>query len=190
MRGYKFTYDNLNRLVNSNYAEGNTLITNPGYYSERIAEYDKNGNIKKLRRKAGNIMVDSLNYTYPTKSNKISTITDYGSATTEIDDYPGTSQTYTYDSNGNMTYDGAKHLNIYYINTLNLPIEIEHPSTDNKLFYHYTTGGIKLMKHFDPAPGYGIETTTHYIGNIVYEGGKVSYITTDEGRLIPFGTGT
>ncbi|MFH0841588.1 MAG: DUF4329 domain-containing protein, partial [Bacteroidota bacterium] len=47
-----------------------------------------------------------------------------------------------------------------------------------------------LMKHFDPAPGYGIETTTHYIGNIVYEGGKVSYITTDEGRLIPFGTGT
>jgi hypothetical protein len=31
--------------------------------------------------------------------------------------------------------------------------------------------------------------STHYIGNIVYEGSNLSYIITDEGRAVPFGTG-
>jgi len=36
----------------------------------------------------------------------------------------------------------------------------------------------------------GNESYTHYIGNIVYEGGILSYILTEEGRLVAEGIGS
>jgi hypothetical protein len=39
--------------------------------------------------------------------------------------------------------------------------------SNNRIFYHYTAGGAKLIKHTVPASG--TATTTHYISNIVYE---------------------
>jgi RHS repeat-associated protein len=44
------------------------------------------------------------------------------------------------------------------------------------------------VKHVIPA--YGTHNYTHYIGNVVYEGNTLSYILTEEGRLVPFGTGS
>src|SRR3989304_8550356 len=51
---------------------------------------------------------------------------------------------------------------------------------------HYTPGGIKLLKHVDAATG--TDMYTHYIGNIVYENGKLSYLLTEEGRMVNVGT--
>ena len=59
---------------------------------------------------------------------------------------------------------------------------------NNRIFYHYTAGGVKLAKHTVPATG--TAPLRHYIGNIVYEGGTLIYILTDEGRLVTDSTGT
>ena len=59
--------------------------------------------------------------------------------------------------------------------------------SNNRIFYHYTADGRKLVKHTVQASGTG--TLSHYIGNIVYESWILSYILTEEGRLVSFGTG-
>ena len=41
-----------------------------------------------------------------------------------------------------------------------------------------------MVKHTKPAAANGSENLTHYIGNIIYDAGKLSYILTDEGRMI------
>ena len=187
IRGYGFTYDNLNRMLQGSYAEGSSLNSNPGYNSETISSYDKNGNINGLVRKYSNTTVDNLSYAYFTKTNRLQKITDTGTASSLVDDYPGTSQNYTWDANGNMTFDGAKNITITYNQSINLPNQLDFGS-NNRIFYHYTAGGAKLVKHTVPATGTG--TYTHYIGNIVYEGGAISYIFTEEGRLVATGTGT
>ena len=45
IRGYKYSYDAMNRLTAGNYGEGSTLTSNTGRYSEIVGQYDKNGNI-------------------------------------------------------------------------------------------------------------------------------------------------
>jgi RHS repeat-associated protein len=187
-RGYQFSYDGLNRLLQANYAEGASLNANAGSFNESISSYDKNGNIKGLQRNYNNTLVDNLTYTYlnNNKSDQLQKITDTGTPSSDVDDYPGTSQDYTYDANGNMTYDGAKNLNITYNNTLNLPHTVDFGS-NNRIFYHYTATGAKLVKHNKPSGS--TDSYTHYIGNIVYQGGKLSYIITGEGRLVPIGEG-
>ena len=143
IRGYGFTYDNLNRMLQGSYAEGSSLNSNPGYNSETISSYDKNGNINGLVRKYSNTTVDNLAYTYFTKTNRLQKITDSGSINTQVDDYPGTSQDYGWDANGNMSFDGAKNLSITYNTTINLPNQLDFGS-NNRIFYHYTAGGAKL----------------------------------------------
>ena len=48
-RGYKFTYDNLNRMTNAAYGERDDLSDKAGHYNETL-EYDINGNITRLQR--------------------------------------------------------------------------------------------------------------------------------------------
>ncbi len=79
-----------------------------------------------------------------------------------------------------------KNLSVKYYSTLNLPQELDFGS-NNRIFYHYSADGAKLIKHTTPAEG--TETLTHYVGNVVYEGGTLSYILTDEGRILAEGTG-
>ena len=50
-RGYKFTYDAANRLKNAVYGEKDNLGTNANRFTEKVLEYDKNGNIKRLERR-------------------------------------------------------------------------------------------------------------------------------------------
>ncbi|MDC6279003.1 hypothetical protein H6B16_000380 [Caecibacteroides pullorum] len=47
-RGYKFTYDGLNRLLDAVYGEGTSLSSNAGRFTEKVTSYDKNGNILVL----------------------------------------------------------------------------------------------------------------------------------------------
>ena len=74
-----------------------------------------------------------------------------------------------------------------YHRTLNLPQELDF-GDNNRIYYHYTATGNKLIKHiYEEGQSSRI---LHYIENIVYEGGTLSYILTEEGRLVPFGTGS
>jgi RHS repeat-associated protein len=192
-RGYSFTYDMLNRFTNAHYGDGTSLADNIDAYQEEIPGtdgYDANGNIMKLKRKFKGTLVDDLTFTYgySYKSNQIRNIADVGTSSPDVDDYPGTSQDYQYDNNGNMTTDRSKNIGFDYDTILNLPLRVCF-GNNNALFYDYTANGTKLIKHTTPASGYGDENFTHYIGNIVYDGGKLSYIITDEGRMIAYGDG-
>ena len=67
-RGYKFTYDRLNRMTNAVYGERDDLSDKAGHYNETL-EYDTNGNIMRLQRRGlkqdgqhGNI--DDLHLSY------------------------------------------------------------------------------------------------------------------------------
>lgn len=51
MRGYKFSYDNCNRLTNSIYAEREDMSYHLNRYNEEIVTYNANGAIKKIRRR-------------------------------------------------------------------------------------------------------------------------------------------
>jgi RHS repeat-associated protein len=189
-RGYRFTYDELNRLKTTSYADGASLNADTSYFTESVTSYDKNGNIKGLKRKYNNVMVDNLTYSYLTNSNQIQSISDAGLnndvESSKVNDYPGNSSTYEYDANGNMIQDGSRNASLTYHNAINLPSMVNFGS-DNRIFYHYTPTGTKLLKHTDAAEP-GTDTYTHYIGNVVYENGKLSYILTEEGRLVNVGT--
>ena len=186
LRGYKFTYDGLNRILQSNYGQGDALNKNLDYYSEIITSaqgaYDKNGNILGLQRKFNNVLVDNLAYSYVSKSNQLQNITDTGITSSAVADFPGTSANYAFDVNGNLANDGAKNLTVNYFSTLNLPQRVDF-GNNNKIYYHYTATGNKLLKHTTKG------SYTYYIGNIIYQDGKISSIISDEGRLIPIGEG-
>ena len=47
-RGYKFSYDNLNRLTTATYGEGISISSNANRFTEKVTGYDLNGNIKGL----------------------------------------------------------------------------------------------------------------------------------------------
>lgn len=96
-RGYSFSYDGLNRLTASNYADGSALDNNIGYYNELVTEYDKNGNIMKLKRRHSNDLVDDLSYAYVPGSNRLSGVTDQGESNGLLDDYPNNTENYGYD---------------------------------------------------------------------------------------------
>ncbi|MBN2349614.1 MAG: hypothetical protein JXJ22_12280, partial [Bacteroidales bacterium] len=181
VKGYSFSYDKLNRLTNATYASGSSLNENTDYFSESVTSYDRMGNIYKLERKYNDILVDDLTYKYYRFSNQIEYVTDNGAGSPDVNDYPGTSGTYLYDGNGSMTYDGSRNSAIEYYSTLNLPNSIDF-GNDNRIFYFYTANGNKVMKHVQPSGS--PESYMHYIGNIVYENSSLSYIVTDEGRLV------
>jgi hypothetical protein len=56
----------------------------------------------------------------------------------------GIGTSYSYDQNGNMTYDGLRDFFIYYNNLLNLPQTISKAS--ESISYIYSANGEKLAK--------------------------------------------
>ena len=50
IRGYKFTYDGLSRLTSATYGEVTNIGSNANRFTEKVTDYDLNGNIKGLQR--------------------------------------------------------------------------------------------------------------------------------------------
>ena len=99
---YTFTYDGANRMLNATH--GNNR------YTEKVTEYDWNGNIKKLQRygqtgASSYGLVDNLTYTYNgnqlTKVEDATTDTSYTGGTNFVNGSTATTE-YTYDNNGNI----------------------------------------------------------------------------------------
>jgi len=79
VRGYKFTYDSLNRLTDSVYGEGSSLSDNSGRYSESGMCYNKNGALTRLKRygkqNSGNFgLIDDL--TMSLDGNRVLSVSD------------------------------------------------------------------------------------------------------------------
>lgn len=185
-RGYKFAYDNLNRMTASTYAEGTNITDNPNRYNEIITGYTENGVITGLKRygKTSNEtygLIDNLSYVLNgnqlTKvSNGATTVPAIGSM--HFVSNANMNSEYVYDANGNMTQDSNKNMTFSY-NLLNLPASIS--TTNGNITYLYTADGVKRRV------SHGTHVTD-YCGNLIYENGTLDKILTENGYITMNGT--
>ena len=187
VRGYKFTYDGLDRLLNATYGETAGINTNTNRFSENVTAYDKNGNIKTLQRygqtaASGYGLIDNLTFTLG--GNLLNRVDDAAAASAygggfEFKDGVKQANEYTYDSNGNLTKDLNKGISNISYNCLNLPSAVTF-SDGSTIVYTYAGDGAKLKTVHKIG---GTTTTTDYCGNVVYENGVQKLLLTEEGYV-------
>ena len=187
IRGYKFTYDGLSRLMNATYGETAGINTNTNRFSENVTAYDKNGNIKTLQRygqtaASGYGLIDNLTFTLG--GNLLNRVDDAAAASAygggfEFKDGVKQANEYTYDSNGNLTKDLNKGISTITYNVLNLPNMVTF-SDGSTIAYTYGADGTKLKTVHKTG---STTTTTDYCGNVVYENDVQKLLLTDEGYV-------
>ena len=187
IRGYKFTYDGLSRLINATYGETAGINTNTNRFSENVTAYDKNGNIKTLQRYGQTAassygLIDNLTFTLG--GNQLNRVDDAAAASAygggfEFKDGVKQANEYTYDSNGNLTKDLNKGISTITYNVLNLPNMVTF-SDGSTIAYTYGADGTKLKTVHKTG---STTTTTDYCGNVVYENGVQKLLLTDEGYV-------
>ena len=187
IRGYKFTYDGLSRLMNATYGETAGINTNTNRFSENVTGYDKNGNIKTLQRygqtaASGYGLIDNLTFTLG--GNQLTRVDDAVATSAynngfEFKDGVKQANEYNYDSNGNLTKDLNKGITNISYNCLNLPSVVTF-SDGSTVTYTYAADGTKLKTVHKTG---STTTTTDYCGNVVYENGVQKLLLTDEGYV-------
>lgn len=148
----------LGSSFNYTYDKLNRLVSGIGTGMSETMTYDQMGNIQSMNRDG-----TTRNYLYT------------GNRLTSTSGAPG-SGTYQYDGNGNAVYDGRIGQSITY-NVLNLPSTV----TGQSLSYTYDATGNKLKKISG-------NTVTDYIDGIVYSGGAIQFIQTEQGIARKNGT--
>ncbi|HWB28386.1 MAG TPA: DUF6443 domain-containing protein [Chitinophagaceae bacterium] len=197
-KAYGFDYDNINRLlksdftqqIGSSYSKGTQLDFNVDSLT-----YDGNGNILLMQQKGvvinASSVIDHLVYAYQqsnTWSNKLASVTDNSANTAPLGDFKDTTATgddYSYDANGNLTFDNNKHIDNIAYNFLNLP-QTMHVNGRGNVNYVYDAAGNKLRKiTVDSTGGTVITVTTTYTGAFIYADDTLQYIGHEEGRVRP-----
>ena len=186
-RGYKFSYDNLNRLTTATYGEGTNISSNANRFTEKVTGYDKNGNITGLQRygqtsSSAYGLIDNLTYTL--SGNQVTRVDDATTAAAynngfEFKDAVKQANEYTYDKNGNLTKDLNKNVTSIQYNSLNLPSKVTF-GNGNTITYTYAADGTKLRTVHKTG---STTTTTDYCGSVVYENGTQKYLLTEEGYV-------
>ena len=187
VRGYKFTYDGLDRLLNAIYGETAGISTNANRFSENVTNYDKNGNIKGLQRygqtgASAYGLIDNLTFTL--NGNRLNRVDDAVTASTygggfEFKDGVKQANEYAYDANGNLTKDLNKGITGISYNCLNLPNAVTF-SDGSTITYTYGADGTKLRTVHKIGSA---TTTTDYCGNVIYENGVQKLLLTEEGYV-------
>lgn len=184
LRGYDFAYDGLNRLEESTYSEGAGMSQNKNRYSENILSYSANGSIERLQRygKKNNGtfgLIDDLTYAY--NGNQIKSISDKAGSllydgSFDFKDGADADVEYFYDANGALVKDLNKGIcNIEYDVLGNLKCITFNNGFKTK--YVYDAAGNKLRT----THGSAVTNTTDYIGNFIFEDGKLSKFLFDGG---------
>ena len=187
LRGYKFTYDGLNRMLDAVYGEGTNIGSNANRFTEKVTGYDKNGNILALQRygqtsASGYGLIDNLTFTLD--GNQLNRVDDAVTASAynngfEFKDAVKQANEYAYDANGNLTKDLNKNISEIQYNCLNLPRKVTF-TDGSTIEYTYAADGTKLRtKHVIN----GTTTTTDYCGNVIYENGVQKLLLTEAGYL-------
>jgi len=186
-RGYAYYYDSLNRISQALFGNANTgwSWTPTDTYSVPLVQYDRNGNITRLKRmgtcSGQTTVIDDLTYNYnpPNNSNLLYGVFDAGSANCGFKDGSGMPE-YNYDACGNAKFDRNKGITDITYNHLNLP-EVITFENNRRIEYNYDANGVKLQKRY--YVNYLLNTTTDYLGPFVYTNRSIDYILTAEGRL-------
>jgi len=192
-----YEYDQLNRLMQAQYAtvhEKSFTVTNMPDYRNRY-EYDADGNIQKLVRKASaGAALDSFIYGYAAGKNQLLRVDDKNVTTGGTDLKSGQPVgNYAYDAIGNLVKDRhAKYGEIGW----NLYGKVKHiwdtTANGQQIYYEYDGTGQRVRKDVvrSGLPGWyadGYRTSDIYVrdatGNImaVYKGsGRIDHGTTIE----------
>jgi len=213
-RKYDYTYDAAGRLINAAYNEQQQAGSGWAHSAVDFSitgtsgqiTYDLNGNLLNMIHKgvlpgtSTPVQVDNLTYTYQSNSNKISYVTDNGTAGSSnglLGDFKdGTnaanSPDYVYDANGNLIVDLNKAIGaigtpgITY-NCFDKPTQIllAGKGTINIV---YDGDGQKVQKSFVPTSGTTVTTT--YIREFSFQTlstsastNNLSFINFEEGRI-------
>ena len=194
---YGFNYDSWSRFKNSYYAASNAgqWTSSAGYYNEAVSRFDANGNIggdaaSALSRtgflNGAKATFDNLAYRY--SGNQLKNVTDNSNNTFGFSDKPGiphTTDEFMYDANGNLKEDMNRSITKITYNHLNFPTAIEITRPDgkiDKLEYTYDASGNKLSRVVKMN---NVQVwKTDFLNGIQYDNGKISFITTAEGRAV------
>lgn len=175
---YTFEYDWASRLKTANYADGTSFTSNSGAFNTQYT-YDKNGNLKTLKRYNADDFIDDLVYTYLTGSNQLQNVSDNGTTGVKDLGYKSGAQNYSYNGNGNMIED---HNGVdFSYNFLNLPQSAVY-NQYNYMDFVYSATGVKLRKNF-VSQNVG-NKKVDYIGPFLYEDNDLKVIFTSAGRIV------
>ena len=187
LRGYKFTYDGLDRMLDAVYGESTSISSNANRFTEKVTGYDKNGNILALQRygQTGTStygLIDNLTFTL--NGNQLNRVDDAVTASAynngfEFKDAVKQADEYAYDANGNLTKDLNKGISNISYNCLNLPSVVTF-SDGSTITYTYAADGTKLRTVHTIG---STTTTTDYCGNVIYENGVQKLLLTEAGYV-------
>jgi RHS repeat-associated protein len=145
--------------------------------------YDPNGNILNLTRREGNsAAIDVLTYSYSVVSsgtNKLIRVSDTGNAQ-GFTDGNTSGNDYAYWLDGSLKQDLNKGITSITYNYLKLPQRITF-SNGRTVDYQYDALGVKLKKTVT-VPNTST-SVTEYVGNQVWEGGRLYQVAHAEGRI-------
>ena len=165
---YSFTYDGANRMLDA--------IHGTGAYTEKVSNYDKNGNILGLQR-YGNGLIDNLTYSYD--GNRLTQVEDVTGNSAGFNNGASTTNEYTYDYNGNLTQDSNKGICNIAWNSLNLPNVVTF-TDGSSIVYSYAADGAKLRTVHNIN---GTTTQKDYCGSVIYENGAAKLWQTEAGYI-------
>ena len=212
MRGYKFSYDNSNRLTKSVYAEREDMSYHLNRYNEEIAAYTANGAVRKLRRRGRKDdgeygKTDDL--TVNLNGNRILSVTDKSAAVNsyaamDFKDGADTAEEYCYNGVGALVSDANKGIAHISYDNLNHPREIQF-TNGGIIRYVYAPDGTKLRTTYLTAtenivvpvnttlplqPAQIVsEDSIEYLGDEIYENGTLSkFLFTDGYASLETGT--
>ena len=157
-RGYKFTYDDANRLSHAAYGEGDALTANSGRFSEDV-QYDAHGNVTGIARYGkissyGYGLMDSLTLSYD--GNRLTGVTEAAAdydVTGSFEYKRARGSQYLYDSNGSLVADKSRGI-VYITYDVNGNPSGIYFTNGNVTKYLYSASGQKLRSVYYTAMPY------------------------------------
>ncbi|MFC2492653.1 MAG: RHS repeat domain-containing protein [Prevotella sp.] len=202
-RGYRYTYDDLNRLVNAEYGEDN-FSTGIGRYNERLG-YDGNSNVTSLQRKGvtqeGSYgLIDDLRLCYD--GNQLSKVEENAPTVLYAGslDVKRSTNDIRYNANGSLAMDGTRDITHIDYDLHNNPLRIQF-ANGNVTKYVYSAAGEKLRAihytavantHVEMGQVYAdiekrhlaVDSTDYRLGgNAVFNNGSFSKVLFDGGYV-------
>lgn len=212
-RGYKYTYDALNRLTRAEYGEHRDISDNPNRYTEAVLSYTANGAIERLQRhglKDDGVYgkIDNLNISLD--GNRIVEVTDDAlpvnrTGAADFRDGADLLVEYTYNGNGALVSDANKGIACIEYDRRNHPKQIQF-TNGNTIRYVYSPLGKKLRTvHLTAVDNVVVPMgsvmelsadqilfadSTDYSGSFVYENDQISRFLFTGGYVDMNRTGT
>lgn len=152
---YGYQYDNVKRLSQAYFTQnkGSGWSQEKDYSVDNL-KYDENGNTLTMRSKSTYLgmtkAVDDLTYTYQANTNKLIKVKDIAGDNQQQDFKElsnGDADDYSYNTNGALTADANKNIQLEWNNIIEKPTSITFDGNTNKtISYVYDASGYRWQK--------------------------------------------